>query len=169
MTVGEMKEKDRAMKIKTEILKMKDFSAQDRKVLKPISELFSAMSAIDHEKMKSLVTDDFLLMEHGEVWRIDELIEVVNPSEYMRVNYFSIVSISCRDQVAWINYWNKAIFELKLDSMTSDENKPSVGRKAIWLESAVVTKTDTDWKLSQMHSTRVEWNSAPKNIDFIPQ
>jgi len=54
--------------------------------------LFSAMSSFDHAKMKSLVTTDFQLLEAGEDWDIDDLINVINPSEYKRRNYFNVIN-----------------------------------------------------------------------------
>mgnify|MGYP000299188285 CR=1 FL=1 len=121
----------------------------------PVQDLFSAMSAVDHEKMKSLVTTDFQLLEVGEDWSIEDLIKAINPSEYTRRNYFNLIKIKISGQMAWVSYWNKAIY-------TNGEN---VNSKA-WLESAVMIKDGTSWKIQMLHSTRIKSASIPKNIEL---
>jgi len=132
--------------------------AGEEKPFKPVNDLFLAMSQVDHKKMKAEVTDDFLLLEHGEVWKIDDLIKVVKPSEYKRTNYFSIINIRFKTDIAWINYWNKANFD-------NGKNSEDI----VWLESAVVVKDSGVWKLEQMHSTRLDPTKVSKNIVFIRQ
>lgn len=122
---------------------------------KPVQGLFSAMSAIDHTKMKSLVTTDFQLLEAGEDWTIDDLIKAVNPSEYIRRNYFSIIKTKIIGQIAWVSYWNKATF-------TKGEHVESVA----WLESAVMIKDGESWKIQMLHSTRIKSENIPKNIEL---
>ena len=38
-----------------------------------VRNLFAAMSSFDYARMRSTVTDDFQLLEHGEVWDIETL------------------------------------------------------------------------------------------------
>ena len=42
-----------------------------------VQNLFAAISEFDYTKMKAVVTDDFQLLEAGEVWDTDILIEVI--------------------------------------------------------------------------------------------
>lgn len=126
-----------------------------KNAFKPVEELFEAMSAIDHAGMKAAVTTDFILLEHGEVWNIDGLIDVVNPSEYKRTNYFSVVNTHHQNDVVWINYWNKANFSNGVNS-----------NDVVWLESVVVVKQNGKWVLSQMHSTRLNREKFPKGIEY---
>lgn len=121
----------------------------------PVVKLFSAMSDIDHLGMRNSVTDDFSLLEHGEVWDINDLISVVNPSKYKRENYFKVISSDVREDIALINYWNKATFR------SSDSSKD-----VIWLESVVAVKVEDGWRLQQMHSTRVDPQKIPKSVAF---
>ncbi len=132
--------------------------ASDEAVFKPVNDLFLAMSNIDHDRMKAEVTEDFLLLEHGEVWTMGDLMAVVKPSDYKRTNYFSVININHQDNMAWINYWNKANFD-------NQKNSEDV----VWLESVVMVKKSGDWKIAQMHSTRLEPKRVPNDIDFIKQ
>ncbi len=132
-----------------------DNNDYDKKAFKPVLELFEAMSQIDHNKMKTVVTKDFILLEHGEVWSIDDLANMVKASDYKRTNYFSIINTQYQGDIAWINYWNKAIF-------SNGENS----RDRLWLESVVVLKQKGHWALSQMHSTRLNAENYPEDVEF---
>ncbi|MEP6391065.1 MAG: nuclear transport factor 2 family protein [Halioglobus sp.] len=123
-----------------------------------IEKLFAAISNVKHQEMKATVTESFVLLEDGEVWTIEDLIRVVSPSEYTRTNFFSIINIETMNDVALVNYWNKANFD---DKKSSED--------VIWLESAVMKKVDGNWLIFQMHSTRLQPNVVPENIVFTQQ
>lgn len=131
-------------------------SAQVDPAFEPVIALFSAMSEIDHAGMRAAVTEKFELLENGEVWGIDELVAVVAPSEYRRENFFSLISSDVREDVALINYWNKAVFSSKKST-----------QNVVWLESVVVVKENGGWRLQQMHSTRVGEEKIPGSATFI--
>lgn len=120
---------------------------------KPVQELFFAMSAVDHQKMKSVVTEDFQLLEVGEDWTIDDLINVVKPSDYRRRNYFSVIKSETLGGMAWVSYWNKATF-------INGDKKSTVA----WLESAVLVKSDHQWKIKMLHSTRIKAENIPQEV-----
>jgi hypothetical protein len=122
-------------------------------VFKPVQALFSAMSAIDHTKMKKVVTDDFQLLEAGEDWDIEDLINVVKSSEYKRRNYFGVIKTKISGDMAWVSYWNKATF-----------NNGQEESAVAWLESAVMIKVASEWKIQMLHSTRIKAESIPKSI-----
>jgi hypothetical protein len=44
--------------------------------------------------------------------------------------------------MAWVSYWNKATF--------NNGQEESV---VAWLESAVMIKVDSEWKIQMLHST----------------
>ena len=87
--------------------------AKDSTIFTPVSDLFLAVSNFDHAKMRAAVDDSFLLLEHGEVWTIDDFVNVVKPADYIRTNYFSVINSRVEGDVAFINYWNniKIIFD----------------------------------------------------------
>tara|TARA_B100001063_G_scaffold244594_1_gene277760 strand:- start:166 stop:633 length:468 start_codon:yes stop_codon:yes gene_type:complete len=120
---------------------------------KAVQDLFSAISEVNHTKMKSVVTDDFQLLEVGEDWDINQLINVVNPSEYFRRNYFSVIRLETSGNFSWVSYWNKATF-------TKGERVEEV----VWLESAVLIKENEKWKIQMLHSTKINPESMPKNV-----
>ena len=128
------------------------------KAFMAVDNLFLAMSEINHEDMKASVTDSFVLLEHGMVWSINDLINVVKPSDYVRTNYFSIINSNVHGDLVTVNYWNKANFSNK-------ENSNNV----IWLESVIIEKTNGIWLLSQMHSTRLPSGKALKGVVFTKQ
>ncbi|MEL0631216.1 nuclear transport factor 2 family protein [Pseudoalteromonas carrageenovora] len=132
--------------------------AKDNTIFSPVSDLFSAVSNFDHEKMRAAVDDSFLLLEHGEVWTIDDFVNVVKPADYIRTNYFSVINSRVEGDVAFINYWNKANFK-------NTEKSADI----YWLESVVVSKVGDKWLLSQMHSTRLPQGESPKGVTFTKQ
>lgn len=128
---------------------------EKEKVFFTIEKLFSAMSKNDPKTMKEAATDSFILLEHGEVWGMDELVKAASPSGYVRTNYFNIINVDIKSEIAVVNYWNKANFDNK-------QNKEEV----VWLESAVLKKMKGQWLISQMHSTRLPSGKIPKNVTF---
>jgi len=126
------------------------------KPFKAVQDLFAAMSVVNHAKMKALVTDDFQLLEVGEDWDMDALIKVINPSEDKRRNYFSVIRTEIRGDMAWVSYWNKATLTY------GDEIKV-----VTWLESAVMVKENSYWKVQLLHSTRIETDKIPNDIKLI--
>ena len=128
----------------------------DDPVFQPVVDVFAGLSAFDYDRMRNAVTDDFLLLEHGEVWDMEVLISKVPPSDMVRRNFFSEISRHASGDMVLINYWNRAEF--------------TVGKKAsslVWLESVVLQKLDGAWKMLQMHSTRVEPGMVPADLEFV--
>jgi hypothetical protein len=115
------------------------------------------MSAFDDARMRSVVTDDFQLLEDGEIWDIDTLISAITPDEnpYVRRNFFSLIRAESNNDVGWVSYWNKATFT------TSD----GVSER-IWLESALMIKDQGEWKLQLLHSTHVSADDMTTSVEF---
>lgn len=120
-----------------------------------VQNLFSAMSEVNHTKMKDVVTSDFQLLEVGEDWDIEDLINVVNPSEYSRRNYFNVIKAKSNGDIAWVSYWNKATF-----------TKGELVEAVVWLESAVLIRRDNNWKIQMLHSTKIKPENLPSNIEL---
>jgi hypothetical protein len=99
------------------------------------------------------VTSDLQLLEVGEDWDIDDLVEVVTPSEFARRNYFNVLKVKTSDEMAWVSYWNKATF-----------TKGELVETVVWLESAVLIRDDNEWKIQMLHSTRIRPEDLPKDI-----
>ena len=137
---------------------MNSATAADHPAFQPVKELFAAMSKHDGKAMQETATEDFQLLEHGEDWTMQRLIEAVQPKgkPYVRKNFFNQIRARETGDVAWVSYWNKA--EIQSEGGM---------RTIVWLESAVVVKEGDRWKIQLLHSTRVDPDRHPKNIDWI--
>lgn len=132
--------------------------AADHPAFQPAKELFAAMSKHDGKAMKETATEDFQLLEHGEDWTMQQLIDAVQPKgkPYERKNFFSQIRARQLGNVAWVSYWNKA--EILRESEL---------RTVVWLESAVMVREDDRWKIQLLHSTRLEPDKYPKKIQWV--
>ncbi|WP_338812653.1 DUF4440 domain-containing protein [Bernardetia sp. Wsw4-3y2] len=106
---------------------------------------------LDSTKIEKYHTDDFLLLEHGEIWTNDTIkscyIAKARTAEKLpkRTNSFEFIRFVKSKNSIWFAYQNYAT--LSID-----------GKKIMdlqWLESAVAIKTKQGWKLQMLHSTRV--------------
>lgn len=132
--------------------------AEDHPAFQPVKELFAAMSRHDGMAMQQTATADFQLLEHGEDWTMQMLVDAVQPGDkpYERKNFFKQIRARQQGDVAWISYWNKA--EIRRDNRL---------RTVVWLESAVVVKEGDHWKIQLLHSTRLEPEKHPQDIEWI--
>lgn len=111
-------------------------------------DLFSSFQI---EKVSDYYTDDFILLEQGEVWDLDMINNYfkqgatqTNPNQ--RVNRFEFIETRVDENRAWTSYWNYATFS----------KGGEVIRDIKWLESATAVRTKDGWRLDMLHSTRVE-------------
>ncbi len=110
-------------------------------------------SALDTNSLARLHTDDFLLLENGEVWTNDSIInyqrnQMTSMKEYgyLRTNHMEFLATEASGDLAWTTYHNYGTWTVGQDTTG----------QAHWLESAVALKTADGWKLKMLHSTRVE-------------
>ena len=131
--------------------------AEDHPSFQPVKELFAAMARHDGKAMRATSTEDFQLLEHGEDWSMNRLIEAVQPKgkPYERRNFFRQIRVRENGDVAWVSYWNKA--ELR---------RAGGLRTVVWLESAVMVKEDGEWKVQLLHSTRLDPDKHPVGIKW---
>lgn len=132
--------------------------AADHPAFGPVKELFAAMSRHDGKAMQQTATMDFQLLEHGEDWPMQKLIDAVQPKgkPYERKNFFKQIQARQKGDVAWVSYWNKA--EIRREGKL---------RTLVWLESAVMVREDNRWKIQLMHSTRLESDKHPIDIQWV--
>ena len=108
-------------------------------------------SDLDPETLPKYYTDDFLLLEDGEVWDIKIITNYMNRAKQqqnqpVRINSFDFIEVKVLGDMAWTAYHNKASFE-KDGEVVGEMN---------WLESATAIRTQEGWKLQMLHSTVVE-------------
>ena len=111
-------------------------------------ELFSSFEA---DRVGEFYTEDFILLEQGEVWDMPILLEYftkgkANPNPATRVNRFEFIKTSVAGDRAWIAYHNFATIS----------RDGAVIREVQWLESATAVRTAAGWRLDMLHSTRLE-------------
>lgn len=132
--------------------------AADHPAFQPVKELFAAMSQYDGKAMRETATEDFQLLEDGEDWTMQKLVDAVQPKgkPYERRNFFSQIRARQKGDMAWVSYWNKA--EILSESGL---------RTVVWLESAVMVREHDRWKVQLLHSTRLEPDKYPQDVEWI--
>ncbi|KEZ94071.1 hypothetical protein [Nonlabens ulvanivorans] len=114
-----------------------------------VQNLFDEVwSDYDEAAITKYQTDDFLLLEHGEVWNNDTIANWCKSAkkrelQFDRINNFKRIASKRNGDKLWLAYHNYGTF--KLDTLSF---------KSSWLESVVAVKKDSVWKLELMHSTR---------------
>ena len=105
---------------------------------------------VDSTEIANYHTDDFFILEHGEVWDNDRIKQYIRgqlqrEDRPLRINKMEYISIDKYGESIQLAYHNFAEF-MKADTLVG---------KAQWLESALAVKTEAGWRLKMMHSTRV--------------
>ena len=105
---------------------------------------------LDSTKILDYHTEDFIILENGELWTNKEIKAYVKRSlesetKSERLNSFEYISMEKQGTAIWAAYHNHAVFSV---------NGEETG-KGYWLESIVAIPTDIGWKLRMMHSTWV--------------
>jgi len=95
---------------------------------------------VDATKISNYHTDDFIILENGEVWDNDRIKQYMRKQLSMedrakRINKMDYISIDKYGESMQIAYNNYAEF-MKADTLVG---------KASWLESALAVKTDEGW------------------------
>lgn len=125
---------------------------KDEELLKQliIDSFQDILSDNKQEKLKNYYTEDFVLLENGEVWDLEIIRGYMDQSAAMdnlpkRINSFVFIDIKIYGDAAWLAYHNMARFE----------NEGEVLGEMSWLESANAVRTPEGWKLELLHSTIV--------------
>ncbi|MEH6680809.1 MAG: DUF4440 domain-containing protein [Sediminicola sp.] len=105
-------------------------------------------SDLDVEKIPSYYTQDFILLEYGEIWTNDSIAKYLKKAALevplpRRENHMEFIETKIEGNMAWIAYRNRAIWYV--DDKDLD--------KANWLESATAILTEKGWRLQMLHST----------------
>ncbi|RZK57475.1 MAG: hypothetical protein EOO87_02850, partial [Pedobacter sp.] len=100
------------------VLAFVNSNAQQKKMVQKEAEqtvinFFEALSALDFDKMR-YYTKNIKLVEYGEVWNIDTLINAMKPSvgkNEKRINTLVFLDTEIKENTAWLIYNNTADFE----------------------------------------------------------
>lgn len=119
-----------------------------------IQDVFdNVWSGTDTSYVRRYQTDDFVILEHGEVWTNDTIrnwqlrqAATRRPDAPTRLNSFDFFRTEQNGDEIWMAYHNTAHWV--------DAGRDTVGTMG-WLESGVAVRTGEGWKLRMMHSTRM--------------
>ena len=120
-------------------------TSEKAEVQQVITRFFDALSVANIPLMKAEVSDDFILLENGEIWTIDTLANKISrpkPEGYLRQNSFDFITTKIDKNRAFVYYKNKAEISSKTRNATVK-----------WLESAILRKEKGRWRMELMHST----------------
>jgi len=124
-----------------------DDSAAIQQVIKDCYSIF--YTDRDKERYRSLLTDDYLLLEKGEVLDVNGDMAMMPPPgpDYKRRDTFEFRRISVRGDTAYVVY--------VVRSDVTNRKKPT--QNGVWrfLESAILRRSDNRWRIALLHSTQI--------------
>jgi hypothetical protein len=115
------------------------------KITQLIIDDYETLSNVDVNGHISNVTNDYILIEDGNIWDLeDEIKYLFNPTQVKRTNEFEFLKIDIINETAAVIY--------KLKSTFDDNGKIS---EKNWAESIICKKINGVWKISLIHSTPI--------------
>jgi hypothetical protein len=130
-----------------------EISETDEEAITAVEEVVQSLSdevwaGYDETAITTYQTNDFLLLEHGEVWNNNTIADwcknaKTKDQKVQRINNFERIEARRNGDKLWLAYHNYGTFK-----------KDTITYKRAWLESVVAVKEDSVWKLELMHSTR---------------
>jgi ketosteroid isomerase-like protein len=126
-------------------------------VQQAIKDNYAAYSGFDPQKYRATTTDDFVLLENGElIDREGDVADMPKPDiGFRRKDLFSFNSVKVEGDLAYAVY--------TLNSEIYDDVKGARSRE--WLESAILQRVDGRWKMALLHSTRVTHPGGARNME----
>jgi ketosteroid isomerase-like protein len=103
---------------------------------------------VDQDKYRALLTEDYLLLEHGDIQDVEQDIAFMPKpvDEYRRVDAFDFRSLKIYGDTAY------AVYVLKSDIRTKKEG----ATKREWLESMIFRRgNEGRWRIALLHSTKL--------------
>jgi ketosteroid isomerase-like protein len=126
-------------------------SKDQQEVHQTVIRLFDALSARDAAALRNQCTADVRFYEYGEAWPADTLIHLAitknTATDFRRTNTLDFIATTIKGDVAWTTY--------ALHSAISANGKQA---EVYWMETVILTYEEKSWKISVLHSTRVNKN-----------
>jgi hypothetical protein len=125
--------------------------SDEKQVQNLIQDSFDSLfSAFNEDLILDYYTDDFLLLEQGEIWDIEFIRNYFKQAKSntpipVRTNRFEFISTKIEGNSAWVAYQNYGTIK----------GPDQEGINLHWLESATAVRTAKGWRLDMLHSTRV--------------
>lgn len=136
----------------------------ENEIKSTIQNMFETVFSTTFEKsIEKYFTDDIIIFEDGEIYNMDALRtmtkelgisfekEISNGHSLVRKNDFEFLKVIDEGDSAFIYYINSADFIYDGTSIA----------KISWLESAKLKKINNEWKITFLHSTKI--NNKQKN------
>jgi hypothetical protein len=125
------------------------FAVDDESSVKKFIEEWYSLFYIklDKQKYRRTLTDDYLLLENGEIFDADgDIAFMPKPEdEYKRTDVFTFRSVKIHGEFAY------AVYFLKSDI----NDKPKGKRDFTFLESTILRRHGGSWRVALLHSTRL--------------
>lgn len=101
----------------------------------------------DRQRYRALLTRDYLLLENGEIFdAAGDIASMPAPgSGYRRTDAFDFRSVKVHGDTAYAVYFLTS-------EITDHDGGP---RQYRWLESAILRRAATAWRVALLHSTRI--------------
>ena len=115
-------------------------------VKKTVRSYYSVFyTEFDRRKYRALLTDDYLLLENGDILDADADIALMPApdSGYRRTDAFDFRAVRVHGDSAY------AVYILK-----SDIKDQKGTRRREWLESSILRRAGSGWRVALLHSTR---------------
>ena len=120
-------------------------------IVKLLKEDYATMGSLDIEAHLNNLTNDYLLLEHGQVWNakteVDSFYRRYADSVFIRTDFFTITTIKISGDMAYGVWFLRSEFK---QNGTVTELR--------WNESGVFRRENTRWKIALIHSSRAKPN-----------
>jgi len=125
-------------------------------VQQAITNYYAAYSGFDEQKYRATTTDDFVLLEQGElIDREGDVASMAKPGiGFKRTDHFDFHSVTIERDLAY------AVYVLRSEI----HDNPEGARSREWLESAILRRVKGDWKMALLHSTRISHPMGVKDM-----
>lgn len=124
-------------------------TTEESEIIKQIARdyFFTFFNLQDKAKFRAMLTDDYLILEHGELLDLaGDLALMPGPAdEYKRTDSFDFHQVRIHGDTAW------SVYTLRSD-ITDKKKGP---RHREYLESMIMRRTADRWLVALLHSTRL--------------
>lgn len=124
------------------------YKADSTAIINLLMRDYATMENFDFNAHTPNITDDYLLLENGEIWDIQREKEYYVTNAHRKIkrqNYFDIETVKIYGDVAYAIY-----------TLQSEITEDGAMKGYRWLESAIFRKIGGQWKLEVLHSTRMD-------------
>lgn len=118
--------------------------------LDTVNTFFEALGSSNRAKLNAVVTEDFRLLEDGEIWSADHLFERVTKPDREERWTLTQPRISINGQMGLIELRNTGAFTY-----------PDGKQNHEWVESATLVKQRGKWRIKLYHSTKIDQIRIP--------